>query len=127
MHEPPPRHSMFYMLGISRRDRWRNEAVLHRCKVRPMQQLLQQQRLQWLGHCHRLGDERLTKQVLMAQLSGSRPKGKPPLRWREDALPKDLAQIGLANCWQRVAGNRSAWHAAARGEKINPRAQPTTN
>ena len=112
------------MLGISRRDRWRNEAVLSRCKEQPIQQQLRQHRLQWLGHCHRLSDQRLTKQVLMAQLPGARPRQKPPLRWREDMLPQDVEAISLAGCWQKVARHRSTWHAAARGEKINPRALP---
>ena len=113
------------MLGITRRDRWQNQAVLQRCGQRPMQQILRQRRLQWLGHCHRMADSRLPKQMLTAQLPGTRPAGKPPRRSREDAILNDVTEVGLAQGrWLKVAPHRTPWHRAARGENVDPRSLP---
>ena len=113
-------HCLRRTLGITRG----NVEVLSRCKEQVMKKQLRQQRLQWLAHCRSMEDKCLTKQVLMVQLPGTRPKGKPPLRWREDVLPTDVHQIGLAGGWHKVAEHSSAWHAAARWGRIIARALP---
>ena len=121
---------VFYMrclrrlLGVSKLDCLRNEEILRRCNMQPMDVLLRQQRMRWLGHSFRMPDERLPKQLLWAQRPGTRPRGKPPKRWREDTASQDVRSMGLANSWQRVAQHRAAWHKAIKGEKVNPRGLP---
>jgi hypothetical protein len=109
------------LLGITLRDCVRNEEILRLCKAQPMETLLRQQRMRWLGHSLRMPDERLPKQLLWAQRPGTRPAGKPPLRWREDTASADVRSMGMASSWQRVAKSRAAWHQATKGVKVNPR------
>ena len=121
---------VFYMkclrrlLGVTLRDCLRNEEVLRRCNAQPMDALLGQQRMRWLGHGTRMPDDRLPKQLLWAQKPGKRPQGKPPKRWREDTASEDVRAMGMASSWQRVAPHRAAWHQATKGGKVNPRALP---
>ena len=89
------------------------EEVLKRCGQAPVGKLLRQQRLLWLGHCWRMEDGRLPKVTLFGRLEGTRPRGKPPLRWWEDVVHADLAALGLAQSWAWAAQIRPSWKATA--------------
>ncbi|KAI8496709.1 hypothetical protein Bbelb_253640 [Branchiostoma belcheri] len=59
-------------------------------------EILRRNRLRWLGHVARMDDNRLSKKILYGELSqGSRPRGRPKLRFKEKA-----------------ANDRSKWRAA---------------
>ncbi len=79
-----------------------------------MRELLRVQRLLWLGHCWRMGEERLPKMLLWGRLEGKRSRSRPPLRWREDVVRSDVKDMGLTQAWSWLAGDSAAWKAAAK-------------
>ena len=88
------------MLGISLRDRIRNEEIRRRIKVLDIAQRISKLKWQWIGHIARRSDGRWGKKILewrphMGKLSVSRP----PARWTDD-LNKTA---GVAECrWHRT-------------------------
>jgi len=60
------------ILGVTRRDRLRNDTIRHRCKKQPtVEKRIQRNRLRWFGHVCRMDDSRLPKRLLWAE----RPDG----------------------------------------------------
>jgi hypothetical protein len=73
------------------------------------------ERFRWLGHVARMKDDRLPKIVLFGQPSRTKRKaGHPRLGW-EDAIKKDLKEMGIS--WEgvkREALNRLGWRRSVR-------------
>ena len=72
--------------------------------------ILCKRRLRWLGHVHRMDDQRLPKQILYGELtSGSRRRGRPKLRYK-DTCKRDLKKCDINHStWNQLADNRSMW------------------
>jgi hypothetical protein len=70
------------------------------------------------GHVMRLNDNDPAEKVLMSQPGGSRPKGRPKLRW-EDQMAEDAARAGCRN-WKRTAHNREDWRKLLKEAKTHP-------
>lgn len=117
------------ILSISWKDKVTNNAVLERADIPSMYTLLRQRRLRWLGHVRRMADGRIPKDILYGELElGSRPVGRPKLRFR-DVCKRDMLAIGLPpDNWEPLAEDRSKWkkscrHALQAGErKLNDEA-----
>ena len=75
-------------------------------------------RLRWAGHVMRLNDNYPARNVLMSQPGGSRPKGRPKLRW-EDQEAEDAARAGCRN-WKSTAHNREEWRKLLKEAKAHP-------
>jgi hypothetical protein len=76
------------ILGISWQDHVPNKDVLARAGTLSMFALLTKRRLRWLGHVTRMQDGRIPKDILYSELAtGSRPVGRPILRYRSGAFP----------------------------------------
>ena len=75
-----------------------------------MYTLLKQRRLRWLGHFVRMADGRIPKDLLYGELvQGSRPRGRPQLRYK-DICKRDLKALGMdLNRWETLTSERSAW------------------
>ena len=54
----------------------------------------------------------------MFQPGGSRPRGKPKLRW-EDQVEEDAARTGCRN-WKRTAHIREEWQKLLKEAKAHP-------
>ncbi|KAI8519654.1 hypothetical protein Bbelb_029110 [Branchiostoma belcheri] len=105
------------ILGIKWQDKVSNTEVLDRSKSRTLFAMISERRLRWLGHVRRMGKGRIPKDLLYGQLeSGSRPVGRPHLRYR-DVCKRDLASAGISvDSWEELALNRSDWkHAVKAG------------
>ena len=74
--------------------------------------LLRQRRLRWLGHVHRMEDGRIPKDLLYGELeSGSRPVGRPKLRFK-DVCKRDMLNTGLpTGNWETHAADRGEWRS----------------
>ena len=113
----PPRLKLNFELNTSFRCLENN---LHVAKRLPcfnivyvrMHTILLQRRLSWLGHVHRMPEERIPKKFLYGQLAdGSRSLGRPHLRFR-DVCKRDLENTGIGSKgWERLASNRSQWRS----------------
>jgi hypothetical protein len=65
------------------------------------------QRLRWLGHVARMGEDRLPKRILQEKIFSSRRRGRPKLRWLDD-VKKD-SHIMRVTKWEEKARNREEW------------------
>ena len=66
------------LVGVSRRDGVRNEEVRRRAGIEgELANRADQRVLRWLGHVERMDECRMTRRVLMAEVSGGRVRGRP--------------------------------------------------
>ena len=92
------------MLGVSLRDRIRNEDIRKRTKVTDVARRIAKLKWQWAGHIARRTDGRWGRKVLeWRPRTGRRCVGRPPTRWTDDLVK--VAGIR----WMRVARDRSMW------------------
>lgn len=94
------------MLGVSLRDRIRNEVIRQRTKVIDIAHRISKLKWQWAGHICRRTDNRWGKRVLeWRPRLGKRSVGRPQARWSDD-----LRRTAGRN-WMREAENRPKWRA----------------
>ncbi|PFX11860.1 Craniofacial development protein 2 [Stylophora pistillata] len=87
--------SLRRILSISWTDNVYNNEVLARVNIPSMFTLIRQRRLRWLGHVYRMEDERIPKNLLYGEFeSGSRPIGRPKLRFK-DVCKRDMLATAL--------------------------------
>ncbi|CAB3231006.1 unnamed protein product [Arctia plantaginis] len=92
------------MLGVSLRDRIRNEEIRRRTKVIDIAQRISALKWQWAGHIARRTDGRWGSKVLQWRpRTGKRSVGRPPTRWTDD-----LVKVA-GNRWMQAAINRPRW------------------
>ena len=98
------------LLGVTWKDHVSNEDVIEKAGSCSMVDLLQQRRLRWLGHVCRMEDGRILKDLLFGQLAtGSRPRGRPHLRFK-DLCKRDLLDYELNPAeLQSHATDRASW------------------
>jgi len=84
------------ILGISRRDRWKNEDIRTILGISTnVVDEIQRRRLTYLGHVCRMKAERLPHISLFGRVHGSRPVGRPKKRWM-DGIRSDCKELGLS-------------------------------
>lgn len=65
------------------------------------------QRIQWLGHIMRRGENEPLRAALEWVPHGKRPRGRPRKRWL-DGVEEDLLRMGIEN-WREIAYDRDRW------------------
>lgn len=71
-------------LGISRRDRVRNEEIQQRIGIEgSLATDIERQQLMWYGHVQRMDDTRLPKQIMQWIPQHRRKRGRPKKTWNE--------------------------------------------
>ena len=103
------------ILGIRWESHTTNIEVLQRASAKSVEACIAQHRLRWAGHILRMEDTRLPKIMLFGELAnGSRPRGRPKLRYR-DQLKSTLNAAGIGHrSWEETARDRPAWRRAIR-------------
>ena len=72
------------LVRVSRMDRVRNEEVHMTAGIeRELASRADQRVLTWFGHVERMDEYRMTRRVLMAEVSGGRVRGRPRLGWMD--------------------------------------------
>ena len=67
--------------------------------------------LRWFGHVERMDEYRMTRRVLMAEVSGGRVRGRPRLGWI-DGVKVALGNIGMTvEAARQCAKERKEWRA----------------
>ena len=97
------------ILGITYKDRIKNEVILDRTNQRQLTDIIQERRLRWLGHVFRMDDNRFPKQTLKWAPIGKRGRGRPKLTWR-NTIEKDLRECNIT--WDEastLAEDRTEW------------------
>ena len=72
------------------------------------------QRINWLGHLERMED-RMPKKIFTQELEGTRRKGRPRKRWKEE-VERDLQVLGERG-WRELVADRKKWKDIVRQAK----------
>ena len=97
------------LVGLSRMDRVRNEEVRRRAGIlRELASRVDERVLRLFGHVGRMDEYRMTRRVLMAEVTGGRVRGRPRLGWM------DGVKVALGN--RRIAGKAARQCAKDRKE-----------
>ena len=62
------------------------------------------QRISWLGHLERTEEDRMTKKIFTEELEGTRRRGRPRKRWKEE-VERDLQVLGVRR-WRELVADR---------------------
>lgn len=100
------------ILGIYWEDRRTNTSVLQEARLSSIEAMLLKNQLRWAGHCVRLPENRLPRQILFSQLTqGQRPRGGQMKRYK-DTLKISLKHGGLnTETWEELAEDRPKWRS----------------
>ena len=100
------------ILGIRWQDHITNEEVRRRTLQPPLQRLLAQRRVRWIGHVLRMDEDRPTRRIFEFDpltAGWRRLRGRPRTRWA-DVIEGDLRDLGITLARARdAARNRSSW------------------
>jgi hypothetical protein len=85
------------IVGVTLRDKQRNDKVANRCNIPQVPALLSMARMRWAGHLIRMGGDRLPKKTFFGALAdeGRRGKGRPRQRLVE-TYNKDFKEMAKA-------------------------------
>jgi len=65
--------------------------------------------LRWLGHVHRMENNRFSHQAMKwVPTEGQRKRGRPRKNWRA-TIENDLNVMGIS--WEETAGDRTMWRS----------------
>ena len=78
---------------------------------------IQGQRISWLGHLERMEEDRMPKKILTQELEGTRRKGRPRKRWKEE-VERDLHVPGV-RIWRELVADRKKWKDIVRQAKAH--------
>jgi len=84
-----------WMCGFARLDRIRNEVIIEKAGVAPIEEKLRESRLRWFGHVkRRVENEPLRKCKAINLIHCRRGRGRPKVSWNE-VIIGDLKCMGL--------------------------------
>ena len=90
-----------YLGNVELHNLYRNADIIKTLKSR---------RLRWAGHVARMGDGRRAHKILLGKPEGTRPRGRPKIRW-EDNIIRDLKEVDCECDWKTLAQDRVKWRA----------------
>lgn len=82
-----------WALGVTRRDKIRNEYVRGTAKIAKLGDKLRAARLRWYGHVRRREESYVGKKMLEMAVPGRRKRGRPRRRWM-DLAREDMKRVG---------------------------------
>ena len=88
------------LLGITWRDKVRNEDTRKKTGSRKLEDIIKERRLRWLGHVLRMDNSRTDRQATHWELRGYKRKpGRPRKNW-VDVIKRDLRLMDLT--WEEA-------------------------
>lgn len=101
-------------------QRWRrrhNAEIRATTKQESIVDVMNRFKMRWAGHIARMDEHRIPKKVMLGQVTGRRPKGRPRKRWA-DGLKKDLQERGIdQEVWMETAQDRNVWRSLLLADK----------
>ena len=73
------------------------------------------QRISWLNHLERMEEDRMPKKIFTQELEGTRRRGRPRKRWKEEA-ERELQVLGVRR-WRELVADRKKWKDNVRQAK----------
>jgi hypothetical protein len=96
------------------------QTARYKAEILPVEAVVRERRLLYLGHVERMGASRLPYRVLHGEVvGGKRARGKSERQYRH-CVKEDLQKFGISEKdWQQIAADEMKWKAAvATGLKI---------
>jgi hypothetical protein len=75
------------------------------------------QRISWLGHLDRTEEDRTAKKIFTQELEGTRRRGRPRKRWREE-VERDFQVLGVRR-WRELVIKKEKWRSIVRQAKAH--------
>ena len=100
------------LVGVSQMDRVKNAEVRMRAGIEMVLASRADQRvLRWFKHVERINDYRISRRVLMAEVSGRRVRGRPRLGWM-DGVKVALGNRGITvEAARQCTKDQKVWRA----------------
>ena len=92
-------------MGVTRKDKIRNEYIKDTVKVEQLGMKMREGRLRWYGHVMRRDQEYIGKRVMEMELLGKRKRERPKRRFLE-VVKKDIGKVGAR---EKDIENRMLW------------------
>ena len=106
-----------WILGVSLRDKKRNEDIRETLGVACITDKVREARMRWYGHVMRKEDDNCIKRIMNAEVYGRRSRGRQKKRWR-DMIQEDLKTLKLK---KEDAANRDKWRGRINVAGPSPR------
>ena len=82
-----------FVMGVTRKDKIRNEHIRSTVKVKRLGMKVREGRLSWYGHVMRRDQEYVGRKMMEMELSGKRKRGRPNRRFL-DVVKEDMGEVG---------------------------------
>ena len=82
-----------FAMGVTRKDKIRNEYIRSTVKVEWLKMKMREGRLRWYGHVKRRDQEYVERRVMEMELPEKRKRGRPKRRFF-DAVKEDMGEVG---------------------------------
>ena len=105
-----------WILGVSLKDRKRNDFLRNKIGVTCITDKIRESRLRWYGHVQRSKEDGCIKRILNAEIYGRRSRGRQRKRWI-DTVQQDMKKLHLT---PETAANRSEWRRRTRVADPSP-------
>ena len=82
-----------FAMGVTRKDKIRNEYIRSTVKVERLGMKMREGRLRWYGHVMRRDQEYVGRKMMEMELPGKRKRGRPKKRFL-DVVKEDIEEVG---------------------------------
>ena len=82
-----------FAMGVTRKDKIRNEHIRSTVKVEQLGMKMREGRLRWYGHVMRRDQEYIGRKMMEMELPGKRRRGRPKRRFL-DVVKEDMGKVG---------------------------------
>ena len=82
-----------FAMGVTRKDKIRNEHIRSTVKVERLGMKMREGRLRWYGHVMRRDQEYVGRKMMEMELLGKRKRGRPKRRFL-DVVKEDMGEVG---------------------------------
>ena len=83
-----------FAMGVTRKDKIRNEYIRSTVKVERLGMKMREGRLRWYGHVMRRDQEYVGRKMMKMELPGKRKRGRPKRRFL-DLVKEDMGEVGV--------------------------------
>ena len=82
-----------FAVGVTRKDKIRNEHIRSTVKVERLEMKMMEDRLRWYGYVMRRDQEYVGRKMMEMDLPGKRKRGRPKRRFL-DVVKEDMGEVG---------------------------------
>ena len=82
-----------FAMGVTRKDKIRNEHIRSSVKVERLGMKMREGRLKWYGHVMKRDQEYVGRKMMEMELPGKRKRGRPKSRFL-DVVKDDMGEVG---------------------------------